>query len=75
MGLFSRTKSNHAMNTESINALVEVVAHKEATQAQIREVEKANDALRKVLESNHFSIMIKVAVGGHQSAQRKKRKA
>ena len=62
------------MNSEAINARVEVVAHKEATQKQIHDVQVANEALQKVLDANHFSIMIKVAVGGEETAQRKKRK-
>ena len=74
MGLFTRKKSVHQMNTEAIDAKVEVVAHKEATQAQIKEVERANEVLQKVLDANHFSITIQVAVGGQESARRKKRK-
>lgn len=40
---------------------VEVVAHKNATKRQVKNVKKANDILNNLFEDNHFTIKLYLA--------------
>jgi len=46
-----------------IKTPVEIVAHKNATKEQAREVREANEKLQKVFERNHFTVKLYVAAG------------
>ena len=43
------------------NSKVEIVAHKRATKREVAKVQKANDALKKVFEDNHFTVKLVLA--------------
>lgn len=45
-------------------AQVEIVAHKNATKRQIKEVNKANKTLNKLFEDNHFTVKLVLASKG-----------
>lgn len=47
----------------TIKTPVEIVAHKNATKEQIREVNEANEKLQQVFERNHFTVKLYVAAG------------
>lgn len=54
---------------EQHKSAVEIIAHKNATEEAKREVDEANEKIRKVFERNHFTVKLYVAAGGRQPKQ------
>lgn len=68
MKLFRRKQSEptdlyDALPTEH-KASIEIVAHKNAQEDEIRKVKIANEHLKDVFEKNHFTLKIYLAAGG-----------
>lgn len=47
----------------TVKTPVEIVAHKNATKEQVRQVNEANEKLQKVFDRNHFTVKLYVAAG------------
>lgn len=64
MSWFKKSRLQEEHDTTDAASKVEIVAHQQATKEQIEEVNRANEALNKVFEKNHFTLTIYVAAGG-----------
>lgn len=68
MRLFPKKKTNpelyDALPPEH-KASIEIVAHKNAQEDEIKKVQIANKHLQEVFEKNHFTLKIYLAAGGN----------